>query len=121
MTSPKSHQNPHGIKSHGPSASTSAGTSTGGASPSAGRRNKYARVNEVRQRHRMELATLKRQRLDEQQNTSDLTNQYRQHSVEVDIDQLLEEEEELEMLRRQEELDRYELEMEEEFNSMDIS
>lgn len=90
-------------------------------------RNKYNRMNQARQQHKLANQTTTREKLDERQKTRDLhqcQQQIAQQVASVDIDQLISEERELEMARRQEAelalIDEYERELQEYFNQLEI-
>lgn len=88
-------------------------------------RNKYNRLNEVRQRHKQEELELKRSKMNEINNKKELEQRYHQdlQELEVDLDQLIEEEKDLEQLNenRDEEVDAYERELEEYLSQLTIS
>lgn len=87
-------------------------------------RNKFARMNEVRQRHRMDVVALKREKVWHQRDTKEAQLRLEQESAlnEVELEKLLDEERELEIELQREaamkELEEYERELEESFAEM---
>lgn len=78
-------------------------------------RNKFARLNEVRQRHKLEMISLRRLKADEDHNqTKTCYDMSKDTDFDVDINQLIEEEREL----RIDDDDNYQQELEAHFNDL---
>ncbi|EGV60735.1 hypothetical protein PSN45_001473 [Yamadazyma tenuis] len=96
----------------------------------ANSRNKFSRMSEVRHRHKQDQLSLRREKVTDDQLKQSLQVMHELDSIslQVDLDQLIDEERELESLREQEkekaqvltELEEYERELEAYFQDLEI-